>query len=504
MAESSARNQRTYWTAIFLGFFFLTLTLTLNASDLDTIGLTQLLAAHPGLNASGAVIAQPEAGNGTPAFEIDPAAVSEPEDLFTWISTNGSSTVFPNDLGTASGHAALVADHFFASGSGVATGASHVDNYDADYFLTLILAGNQTIADTVVNQSFIDGDLSSETGDDNSYDNYVATHGTIFCSSVGNGGNVYPPSTAYNVLGVGCYGIGAQSSVGPAADGRSKPDLVGPGQETSFSTPYVSGAAALLLEAANGSAAADVRAIKALLINGAIKPFGWTHTATAPLDTRYGAGLLNVFYSYNQFAAGQRAFSSSDSSSTPENSNPSAAEQGWDFQSLPTSLSATVNHYCFNVSNSFGFTFTATLVWNRALAASGVNQITLTLCNFATGALVAQSISSVDNVQHIYVPVLPSGKYDLQIARGAALSSDAYALAFQFYPISPVSMSIASTGNNAAISWPATPTIYTLQETGSLVPPISWNAVPNSQLLTNGLVLVNVPAAAPTFYRLIQ
>jgi hypothetical protein len=331
---------------------------------------------------------------------------------------------------------------------------------------------------------------------------------------VGNGGNVYPPATAYNVIGVGCYGIGATSSSGPTTDkARSKPDLVAPSQETSFSTPYVSGAVAVLLQAANrgdggtnSSSAGDVRTIKALLLNGAIKPYGWSHATTAPLDTLYGAGLLNIYYSYSQLAAGQRTFSASDSSSTPENSSPMAARQGWDFQHITSNpVSPTVNHYCFDVSGVSGFTLTASLVWERAVGASGVNQLTLALYDFDTGALVAQSVSTVDNVQHLYVPLLYAAKYDLQVTRAATLSpADDYALAFQFFPISPPPLSIAAVANNVTISWPATPTIYTLQQTASLTPPISWSAVGNSQLLTNGLVIVNLTAASPSFYRLLQ
>ena len=53
------------------------------------------------------------------------------------------------------------------------------------------------------------------------------------------------------------------------------------------------------------NSAADMRTIKALLLNGAIKPADWTNNPPSPLDTRYGAGVLNVFNSYEQLAGGK-------------------------------------------------------------------------------------------------------------------------------------------------------------------------------------------------------
>ncbi|HWD18483.1 MAG TPA: S8 family serine peptidase [Verrucomicrobiae bacterium] len=480
------------------------------ATDLDTIGLTRLLTNQPGLTGAGIRVAQAESGNGTPSFEINPAAISEPVSLFTWISSNGTASTYPNDVGTVSDHADGVALNFFAPGAGVAPGVSHVDNYDADYFIETVIDPNLAIPDTVVNQSFVDFSLADQDSLNSSYDDYVATHGTIICSAVGNGGDVYPPSSAYNVIAVGCYGVGASSSVGPTTDnGRSKPDLIAPSLATSFSTPYVSGSAAVLLQAAGANASAqNARTIKALLVNGAIKPFNWAHPAPAPLDPLYGAGLLNIYYSYTQLAGGAHAFSANNSAATPLYANPIAAPAGWDYETIgSSSFSPTVNHYCFGVTNGDGFTFTATLVWQRALAASGINALTLSLYNVDTAALVAQSASAVDNVQHLYVPRLASGRYDLQMARAANLTpvSDAAALAYQFFPIAPLTLSLQRSGTNLTLSWPATPTIYTLQQTASFSPPIAWTAVTNWQWLANGLVTVNLTTnASPAFYRLLR
>ena len=104
---------------------------------------------------------------------------------------------------------------------------------------------------------------------------------------------------------------------GPTSDGRSKPDLTAPGSETSYSTAEVSGAAAILLQAASrgdggagtATSASDIRTLKALLLNGATKPTGWTHTDTAPLNPQYGAGVVNVDQSWLELKSGNQTVS---------------------------------------------------------------------------------------------------------------------------------------------------------------------------------------------------
>ena len=132
------------------------------------------------------------------------------------------------------------------------------------------------------------------------------------------------------------------------------------------------GAAALLLQAANrgdggsGTAAnaGDIRTLKALLLNGASKPAGWTHTATPPLDPQYGAGMVNVYQSWLELKAGNQAASASAPSGqlqTPVNLRLSS---GWDLGSLPGG--STTNHYFFTAPASGGASdsLTATIAWN--------------------------------------------------------------------------------------------------------------------------------------------
>ena len=184
----------------------------------------------------------------------------------------------------------------------------------------------------VVNQSFVlDGPHADST--DQRWDNFVSKRGTIFVSALGNiddnndgiNGRPATPATAYNVIAVAAYdndltysGVGPTREPTPGATPgptpRSKPDITAPERVTSYSSPQVAGAATLLVQAAPTPSAKDPRTVKALLLNGAVKPlytrnpaYAWIrHTEAQPLDWRHGAGIVNAFNSYRQLQAGQR------------------------------------------------------------------------------------------------------------------------------------------------------------------------------------------------------
>src|SRR5271170_2907772 len=303
---------------------------TARAQDLDMIGVTILRAVvATNVDGTGIRVAQPESGyDQVTNWEVNPGVAGQPTGLFTYISTDGSTTNFPNSLSSESSHADSVAQNFYGIPGGVATNVAQVDNYDADYFYNDIISppAPANTNDLVANQSFIfcNADyshlpLNQEEEVNSAYDNYAAQYNTLFVSGAGNGGptnqaQVYPPAACYNGLGVAAYG--GNSCTGPTLDnGRCKPDITAPATETSFSTPQVAGAAAVLMQAglrgdggSSTNSAADIRTVKALLLNGAIKPPDWTNDAPSPLDDRYGAGVLNVFNSYEQLTGGKNNF----------------------------------------------------------------------------------------------------------------------------------------------------------------------------------------------------
>lgn len=474
------------------------------AGEFDTIGGTLLRQVAPTLLGTGVPVGQPEGfNNGVDgAFEVNPSVVGQPTNLFTWISSNGVAGTFPNSVGSVSDHADSVAGNFYGNGSGVAPQVAHVDNYEADYFFNQFIANAQSISARVVNQSFIfaNADTShlptnQEQQIDSDYDDFAVQYGVLFVSGAGNSGSVYPAATCYNGIGVGVYP--GSTSFGPTPDGRSKPDLVSPGSgATSFSTPYVSGSAAVLIQGAlrgdggaDTNSANDNRTIKALLLNGAVKPSDWTHTTTTPLDPHYGAGVLNVFNSWNQLRGGKHAFIEAttvgNGSAHPPGANAAneSALSGWDLNSLsnPTPLQDQINHYYFNLPGSNSFTLTATITWLRPhstlLGPSSINDLNLFLYNTANGQLVLSSTSAVDNVEHIYTTALPPGRYDLQVLKNAqsqVSAGETYALAFEFFNLP---LSIVESNANVVISWPLAPTGFELQATTNISPPVVWTTV---------------------------
>jgi hypothetical protein len=496
---------------------------------LDAIGVTVLRTVTTNLDGTGIGVAHPEASLSTnfPTFEVNPASVGRPAGLFAYFSTNGVATNYPNAVGDESGHADGVGQNFYGLTTGVATNVAHVDNYDADYFFNQYIFTDTpvAIAGRIANQSFIFNGItiSDQQMVDYYYDMYAAQYGTLFVSGVGNGGPVNTPATCYNGIGVGV--IDGGSSIGPTLDnGRCKPDLVAFGGATSFSTPYVSGAAAVLMQAAlrgdgggDTNAASDSRNLKALLLNGAIKPAGWTNAPNFPLDARYGAGVLNVFNAYAQLAGGQHGAIESSSVATNATHPPGASlanvpvSSGWDFSTLSSTPGTdAIQHYYFKLTNSFhggSFSATATLVWNRQTNQTAINDLDLHLYDTATSNVVAQSVSFVNNVEHLYVTNLPPGRYDLQVwkaggdaGNGNVTPDETYALAFEFF--SP-SLQIAASGTNALVSWPVYPDGFVLQASTNLASPSAWSTLAVTPAITNNQNRVSVPVdGGSLFFRL--
>ena len=533
---SNLLKRKTALVFIFILFF----SVVVQASSLDTIGVTLLRAVTTNLNGAGMKAGQAEAS--APAFEVNPSAVGQPTNLFTWIVGSSpyllppsQASTFTNSLGVESGHANNVGMDFYGIPYGVATNVAHVNNYDADTFFYYYVQNNHSITERVVNQSFIFGNVSTNIPTptnylsvsdqqqiDSDYDNYASHFKTLFVSGAGNSGPVCPVATCYNGIGVAAYG--GSSSFGPTLDnGRAKPDITAPAGVTSFSTPQVAGAAAVLIQAGlrgdgggDTNSAADIRTVKAFLLNGAIKPADWTNNAPSPLDTRYGAGVLNVFNSYQQLVGGKHGYIVSTTVSAGGAHPPTGATgtvgvlSGWDFNTNSSSATTDgVNHYYFNVTNGASnapFTVTATLAWNRQQSQSGINNLDLFLYDTANSNLVACSTSLVDNVEHIFIPCLPQGRYDLQVWKAGGLNtvsfSETYAMAWAF---AAPTLSIAKSATNVALTWPIYPAGFRVEAATNLVSPVWSTNNLSSPVITNSLNSLMLNATnAQQFFRLRQ
>jgi len=502
------------------------------------IGLTQLQTVVPQLDGAGVSVGQVEANPapGGPYVYFESNSNLNPGASFTYVDALGASSGSYNpNLG--SWHANDVGGVFYGS-AGVATGVASVELFAESYFGSSFPIDQSSTPNSgvpsVINQSFIymNATATSSQSYDNAWDNSASQFNLLYVTSIGDGETtsttqpsyINPPASMYNGIAVGVYtgtvngsSYSASSSVysstswvGPTWDGRSKPDLVAPvpgslGNYTSYSTPVVSGVATLMEQAARGTnlpgpvglsasdasvvsggatayttAATDIRTVKALLLNGAVKPTGWTNSytvnsgtytynavnanAVTPLDPRYGSGVVNAYNSYVNLAGGEHNFTSTTMQSiaalpsvtsaptanftgtfsqAASAANP-ATITGWNLASISASSTGNaVENYDFNLTGTSlnSWDLTATLTWNKNYNASGINHLMLFLLN-SSGQRVASSTSMLDNVQQINInPALginslAPGQYDLAVEMLGGVNtistSDTYALAWNF------------------------------------------------------------------------
>jgi hypothetical protein len=134
-----------------------------------------------------------------------------------------------------------------------------------------------------------------------------------------------------------------------------------------------------------------------------------------------------------------------------------------------------------------------------------LNDLDLFLYQATSGALMAASTSAVDNVEHLYLTNLASGRYDLQVLKNgppakSVSSSETYALAFEFFNVSP---SISQTGASMIVTWPVYPDGFVLEVTPTVAPSPSWSAITSAPVITNQLnTFVPDTSSAAQFFRL--
>ncbi|HKK17270.1 MAG TPA: fibronectin type III domain-containing protein, partial [Opitutales bacterium] len=448
----------------------------MHAAFQDDIGLYDMRARDGTLTGAGVTVGQIEAQqNNSDNYQTDPANMGLDPSKFTYFdSTNTwSSGGASFNSFRESSHANTVGGRFFAvpggtqGSDGVAPGVSSIEVFEAGhYYFDLAALGTATNA-SVVNQSFVFTGLTEAETDtvDSNYDDYAVNRSVLFVNGINtqvSPATIPSPGSSYNGIAVGAI----DRAISPLPDNRSKPDIVAPGATaSSFTTPLVAGAAAILIQSAlredagsgTAAAASDIRTIKALILNSATKRKGWSNTSTQPLDRPNGAGVLEVNQAQLQLAAGQfsETVNNSSSGSPPGSGTNVAALTGWNLSDLTSSVStsgngpfrtysygAVTDHYYFDCNSSIANSFylNSTLVWNRQSGRSSINNFELYLYQ-DNGTLIASSVSSVDNVEHLYQRHLPPGRYVLSVHRPAFSLQDSgdsttetYALAFNFRP----------------------------------------------------------------------
>lgn len=375
----------------------------------------------------------------------------------------------------SSGHATFVGQNMYGGTTSIAPGVLRVWVYEAGSFaqgaaLNLGNAGlgplnppGGTSPVRIFNHSWI-GSFGTTALDNEALrrgDFAMNRDDTLFVCGENNGaGSAMQPlmSMGYNGIAVGLMSGGHSAGDVPAGidgNGRMKPELVAPGSFTSFSTPVVSAAAALMYDTANTapySTNANRRkgvTVKSALLCGATHAASWSNGAPAsgasrgitarPLDPVYGAGTVNVDRAHRIITATESLGAGTAASAASGAAQPLA---GWDHESYAV---GTQRHYRINVPSACDASFL--VAWNRApstawtaTTAPAVMNLRLELRKVVAGTVTSitgdggasafaggnvVSASAVDNVEHLYVRGLQPGTYVLSVTREDSLVTTA-------------------------------------------------------------------------------
>jgi hypothetical protein len=263
----------------------------------------------------------------------------------------------------------------------------------------------------------------------------------------------------FNGISVGRLDLQHSAGVtGPSSDspGRMKPDIIAPGDFTSFATPLVGSAAAAIAETLRGSEFSSLsntqraQLTKSALLGGADRTAMWGNNApvdgsqrgvaTMPLDAIRGSGELNVDRAHRIITGGRTngaASATVAANATPEGwgtvTLSANGKQYWRFrlhQEAP-SLDFTVV-WPRGVSSGFGsYTFANMNIRLQRSLNGGADLIPLEgdagLATFASGNV--SSASAVDNVETIHLTGLRPGEYTLEVSRADTASGSVMAYA---------------------------------------------------------------------------
>jgi|GEM_PF-963901 len=408
-------------------------------------------------NGSGITVGLVEANTGGAGTNTYFPNVSIPE--FALKTFVDESNLSPRNTSV---HSTLTGQFFFGSSTSMSPGVTNIRVYDAENFVgvkqALGAAGTNPVATSfsVVNHSYIGtvsaGFPTSLAVEANARLDYTITRDNFTSAVALNNGVGSLPAIygqSYNSIVVGrSDGLHSFGLTTLGVAGRTKPDIVAPSGTTSGATPIVSSAATLLHSAANDFGMTNARnseAMKAIIMAGASKdPFPtWSNTTTQPLDSKFGAGEVNVYNSYKILQAGE---SNGVITIPVANSN----LKGWDYG---PSIDPTTPMY-WNINVGQTVTEASILLdWNAKYQdGSGNFNSTLSLANMDLklfdsttsflGTEIVSSRSLVDNIEHIYLRNLNAGLYTIQVSSTA---NSAFGLAWNFTAV-PEPSSIALLG----------------------------------------------------------
>lgn len=389
----------------------------------------------------------------------------------------GKSFIDMSGASGTSGHATFVGQNAYGTATSIAPGVSNIWVYEAGSFAqtanlnfgnsiqTPLVAPSSPVPLRIFNHSWIGsfGNVAFDNEVLRRADYAMNRDGTLFICGENNGaGSVMNSlmSCGYNGIAVGLTSGGHSAgdvATGVDGAGRMKPELVAPGQFTSFSTPVVSAAAALMYETTSvapynvNTTRRKGVTIKSALLCGATHNAGWQNqTPTTgsnrgvtlkPLDPVFGAGTVNVDRAHRILTANEAAPSATAAGAATATAQPLVC---WDYDVY---VAAMQRHYRIDLPAAADFS--ALITWNRSPttqwtsgSAPAVVNLRLELKKVVDGLPVAitgdagvgvfasgnvLSASAVDNLEHLYIRGLAAGSYVLSVTRDDALTNVAAA-----------------------------------------------------------------------------
>ncbi|MGB8990914.1 MAG: hypothetical protein WCD80_02550 [Desulfobaccales bacterium] len=402
-------------------------------------------------------------GAGVKVTQVE-AACGEPDPSLGEFAGKTFTIKSPNLV--ISGHANAVGQIFYGNSGSIAPGITSIDCYSAGSwtqpgFLRYDTSTPLISSSRVANHSWGGSDLTAGYNiailarldwvvDRDEYINVVGMN------NGGAGVNAPLLGSSFNAIAVGLsngsaaygsYALATTPSTPYASGSRTRPDLVAPSDYTSYATPMVSAAAALLVqEGHNGGTTLSTdpvvrsttnrngdtiynaersEVVKAALMAGASRTspnFSQSYVVNTAngLNNVYGAGQLNIYNSYHVIAGGEQ--------NSREDYLAGGGEiKGLGFDYDPAFGGANASNktgtYIFHTLTSGDLS--ASLVWNLKVA--GITgqgfDTTATLYHLGlylydvsdSNRLVASSDSSVDNTQNLWTSLNSDKIYQLVV-----------------------------------------------------------------------------------------
>ena len=373
-------------------------------------------------------------------------------------------------------HATGVASLFYGNTGSMASGITHVDIYSAGNWLSdgALRVGEKALPSMgtgrIVNHSWVsDWNAAGSVDALKRTDWLVEEHERIQVTGMNNGTvNVPLLSSAYNNIAVGrTDGKHTMSSVAldsVYSGGRTRPDIVAPLSQVSEATPVISATAAMLIEQAHTAAQGETteisncdviyhgersEVVKAVMMAGAdrktnnVSHIGQivdyrssAYQSSNGLDTRFGAGQVNVYNNYQIIAAGEQ-------NSQQDGGKGTVGLAGYDYDDSFGGQQRTATYLLSPIEQDES-QLAVSLVWNINIETVSKDQfdakailydLNLALYDVTDGTenafLVASSQSLFDNTENLWYSLQKGRDYKLQVlAEGDTFDWD-YGLAWK-------------------------------------------------------------------------